>query len=58
MIATLKHSVKTETKTLPTGTKVKTIAIKFGPDRVYKYLCEADGVQFEVEARLLEESKT
>ncbi len=57
MIATLKYAVKTETKTFPIGTKVKTLAIKFGVDRVYKYLCEADGVQFEVEARLLEESK-
>ncbi len=55
MIATLKHSVKTETKTFPTGTKVKTIAIQFGPQREYNYLCECDGIQFSVVLEWLKE---
>ena len=57
MIATLTKSVKTETKTFPIGTRVKTLAVNFGPESIYRYLCECDGEQFEVESHLLEAIK-
>ena len=47
--------MKIEKRSFEKGTKVTTLAVNFGPEREYSYLCETEGTQFWVDLTLLED---
>ena len=57
MIATLKKSITNGKKIIPQGTVVKTIAVSWNEERVYKYLCEFEDEKIWIELSLLENIK-
>jgi hypothetical protein len=54
MTANFKKSLKVDKMTFDRDFKISIVAVQFGPERTYSYLCEFQGVQYPIDSSALE----
>ena len=54
MTATFKKTIKVDKTTFDRDFKISIVAVQFGTERTYSYLCEFQGVQYPIDASALE----